>query len=180
MVCLCQNATLWIEIDTVMWDFQVPVIAVFTKYDQFKRDIKMRLEDEGCDQEMDLNTEVENIFNQHYLASLNGHPSFICLESEDHDFVNWWMVHAVLISVLQTCKSMDSNVLVSLKWLPMHLVVAWLPSCFWLYRGITWSSMWSRPLDGKFLCIAGQGQDECSHILGPIISLIKEIGVQKQ
>ena len=73
----------------MMWDFQVPVIAVFTKYDQFKRDIKMKLEDEGRDREMDLNAEVENIFNQHYLAGLNGLPPFIRLESEDHDVVNW-------------------------------------------------------------------------------------------
>ena len=88
MVCLCQNAPLWIEIDIMMWDFQVPVIAVFTKYDQFKRDIKMKLQDEGRDPETDLNAEVENTFNQHYLASLNGHPPFIRLESEDHNVVN--------------------------------------------------------------------------------------------
>jgi len=79
---------LWIEIDNMMWDFPVPVIAVFTKYDQFKRDIKMKLEDEGRDPEMDLNAEGENIFNQHYLASLNG-PPFVRLESEDHGVVNW-------------------------------------------------------------------------------------------
>jgi len=66
------------------WHFQVPVIAVFTKFDQFKRDIKMKLQDEGCDPEMDLNAEVENIFNQHYMAYLNGPPPFIRLESEDH------------------------------------------------------------------------------------------------
>jgi hypothetical protein len=64
------------------------VIAVFTKYDQFKRDTKMKLEDEGRDRDMDLNAEVENRFNQHYLASLNGPPPFICLESEDHGVVN--------------------------------------------------------------------------------------------
>ena len=69
-------------------DFQVPVIAVFTKYEQFKHDIKMRLEDEGCDQEVDLNAEVESIFNHNYLASLNGPPPFIRLESEDHDVVD--------------------------------------------------------------------------------------------
>jgi len=72
----------------MMWDFQVPVIAVFTKYNQFKRDIKMKLQDEGRDPETDLNAEVENIFNQHYLASLNGLPPFIRLESEDHNVVN--------------------------------------------------------------------------------------------
>jgi len=86
MVCLC--LTLWIETDLTMWDFQVPVIAVFTKYDQFKRDIKMKLEDEDRDREMELNAEVENIFDQHYLASLDGPPPFIRLESEDHDVVN--------------------------------------------------------------------------------------------
>jgi hypothetical protein len=47
-----------------MWDCQVPVIAVFTKYDQFKRDTKMKLQDEGRDPEiMDLDAEVENVFN---------------------------------------------------------------------------------------------------------------------
>ena len=69
----------------MIWDFQVPVIAIFTKYDQFKRDVKMKLEDEGRDQGVDPNAEAENIFNQHYLASLNGSPPFICLESEGYD-----------------------------------------------------------------------------------------------
>ena len=73
----------------MMWDFRVPVIALFTKHDQFKHDIKMKLEDEGRDPEIHLNAEVENIFNQHYLAKLNGPPPFIRLESEDHDVVNW-------------------------------------------------------------------------------------------
>ena len=88
MVCLCRNVTLWIEIDFMTWDFQVPIIALFTKYDQFKCDTMMKLEDEGRDPEMELSAEVENIFNQHYLAGLNGTPSFIRLESEDHDVVN--------------------------------------------------------------------------------------------
>jgi hypothetical protein len=78
----------WIGIDIMMWNFQVPVIAVFTKYDQFKRNIKMKLEDEGRDPETNLDAEVENIFKQHYLASLNGPPPFIRLESEDHVSVN--------------------------------------------------------------------------------------------
>ena len=69
------------------WHFQVPVIAVFTKFDQFKRDIKMKLEDEGRDPEMDLDSEVENNFKQHYLAGLNSSPPFIRLESKDHDVV---------------------------------------------------------------------------------------------
>ena len=48
----------------------------------------MKLRDEGRTLEMDLDAEVENIFNQHYLASLNGPPPFLRLESEDHDVVN--------------------------------------------------------------------------------------------
>ena len=64
------------------------MIAVFTKYDQFKRNIKMKLEDEGRDPVMDLDSEVEKIFKEHYLASLNGPPLFVCLESEDYGVVN--------------------------------------------------------------------------------------------
>ena len=63
--------------------FQVPVIAVFTKYDQFKRDIKMRLEDESRDSGTHFDTEVESVFNQCYLASLSGPPPFVRLESEN-------------------------------------------------------------------------------------------------
>ena len=63
--------------------FQVPVIAVFTKYDQFKRDIKMKLEDEGRDPGTHFDTEVESVFNQYYLASLSGPPPLVRLESEN-------------------------------------------------------------------------------------------------
>jgi len=48
----------------------------------------MKLQDDGRDPEMHLNAEVEIIFNQQYLASLNGTPLFIRLESEDHGVVN--------------------------------------------------------------------------------------------
>jgi hypothetical protein len=63
--------------------FQVPVIAVFTKYDQFKRNIKMKLEDDGRDLETHSDTEAESVFYQYYLGSLSGPPSFVRLESED-------------------------------------------------------------------------------------------------
>ena len=72
----------------MMWDSSVPMIAVFTKYDQFKRNIKMKLEDEDRDPEIDLDAEAENIFQQHYLASFDRPPLFIRLESEDHGAVN--------------------------------------------------------------------------------------------
>ena len=65
--------------------FQVPVIAVFTKYDQFKCNIKMKLEDEGRGSlaGAQLDTEVESVFKQYYLASLSGPPPLVRLESED-------------------------------------------------------------------------------------------------
>jgi hypothetical protein len=63
--------------------FQVPVIALFTKYDQFKRDIKMKLEDQPDHPEIDVDAEVKRVFEEHYLAGLTGPPPYICLESED-------------------------------------------------------------------------------------------------
>ena len=74
----------------MVWDLQVPIIAVFTKFDQFRRNIRMKLEDEGRNPGIVLKTEVESTFNRRYLASLNalnGPPPYICLESEDHDVV---------------------------------------------------------------------------------------------
>ena len=62
--------------------FEVPAIAVFTKFDQFKRDIKIKLEDQGHDV-TNLNEEVERIFGEHYQAGLRGSRLFVCLESED-------------------------------------------------------------------------------------------------
>ena len=68
-----------------MDDFQVPVIAVFTKYDQFKRNIKMQLEDEdleGRGSGKCFENEAESVFNHHYLANLGRTPPFVRLESE--------------------------------------------------------------------------------------------------
>jgi len=61
-------------------DKNVPVIAVFTKYDQFRREIRMKLEDQHRDSWTNLDAEIESIFNQHFLASLMGPPPFIRLE----------------------------------------------------------------------------------------------------
>ena len=64
---------------------QVPVIAVFTKFDQFKRDIKMKLEGEGRGPETDFETEMERVFHRYYLDSLSRPkpPPFVRLEGED-------------------------------------------------------------------------------------------------
>jgi hypothetical protein len=71
-----------------MYDFQVPVVAVFTKYDQFKRNIKMKLEDEGRDPETHFDAEVKSVFEQYYLGGLRGPPPFVRLESEDFFLAN--------------------------------------------------------------------------------------------
>jgi len=63
-----------------MENFQVPVIALFTKHDQFRRNIRIKLRGEDRDREPDINVETENIFSQHYLASLKGPPPYIRLE----------------------------------------------------------------------------------------------------
>jgi hypothetical protein len=58
------------------------VIAVFTKYDQFKRDIEMKLEDQHRDAKANIHVEIDRVFNQEYLANLKGAPPYIRLESE--------------------------------------------------------------------------------------------------
>jgi hypothetical protein len=74
------------------------VIAVFTKFDQFKLDIEMKLEDEGRDPKTDLDAEVERIFERYYLANLSQPSPFVRLERED--FVHQ-LACITLISVLQ-------------------------------------------------------------------------------
>jgi len=86
---------------------QVPVIAVFTKFDQFKREIGFKLEDQCRDPAL-LDVEVERIFHEDYVGSLRGSPPFVRLESEY--FVNW-LACIVLISVLQVCTSLAGGVL---------------------------------------------------------------------
>ena len=61
---------------------QVPVIAVFTKFDQFKRNVKINLMDKGCDIELDLDSEVEHMFEHYHVASLGQNVTFIRLESK--------------------------------------------------------------------------------------------------
>jgi hypothetical protein len=63
--------------------FKVPVIAVFTKFDQFKREIKFKLEDGSRDPGTDVNEEVERLFGEHYQACLQGSRWFVRLGSED-------------------------------------------------------------------------------------------------
>jgi hypothetical protein len=58
------------------------VIAVFTKYDQFRRDVAMKLEDQGHDPAL-FNEEMERIFNEEFLTNPKGSPPTVRLESEN-------------------------------------------------------------------------------------------------
>jgi hypothetical protein len=87
-------------------DFLVPVIAIFTKYDQFRRDIGFRLEDQKLEPAL-LDTEVERIFKQEYLAKLRGSAPFVRLESES--FVDQ-LVCSALNPVMQECTRRANSV----------------------------------------------------------------------
>jgi hypothetical protein len=60
----------------------VPVIAVFTKYEQFKFNIRMKLEDEDRHDSETGAKESERIFQEHYLKVLGANPPFVRLESK--------------------------------------------------------------------------------------------------
>ena len=63
--------------------FQVPIIAVFTKYDQFLRNVQMDVLDDP-DKYLDRSvTEVaKELFEEHYLHPLGGDVGYVQLESE--------------------------------------------------------------------------------------------------
>ena len=56
-------------------------MAVFTKFDQFRLDIQMKLEDEDRDS-AELGDEMEKRFRDEYFSKLEGSPPYIRLESE--------------------------------------------------------------------------------------------------
>jgi hypothetical protein len=63
--------------------FQVPVIAVFTKYDQFLFNVEMDVSD---DPDKYLNRSVSEVamgrFQEHYLRPLGDDVGYVLLESE--------------------------------------------------------------------------------------------------
>jgi hypothetical protein len=100
------------------------VIAVFTKYEQFRRNIKFKLEDQHSDPEIVLDVEVENVFKQQYLARLTGSPQFIRLESE---VFNNQRTCTVLISLLKEWTNPVNCVKVSSNSPPVHSLATSLP-----------------------------------------------------
>jgi hypothetical protein len=99
------------------------VIAVFTKYDQFRRDTMIKLEDQHRDPAL-LDSELERIFNEQYLAGLTGPPPFIRLESEDF---NNQQICVILISRLQKCTNLANRVMVLSRSLLTHSRAVSLP-----------------------------------------------------
>ena len=99
-ICLDKNGVL--QCDYMNWDWhgilQVPVIALFTKYDQFRRNIQMNLADKPDKQhnhplsEMEIDAEVESTFQREYFAHLRGNLSlkFIRLEREGFLFFTFY------------------------------------------------------------------------------------------
>jgi len=103
---VCENATILYELGLTRGISQVPVIALFTKYEQFKRDIEIKLRNERGHPESDIDAEAKRVFEQQYLSSLIGDPPSICLESKD--FVS--DTYILLISDLQGCTRMANGV----------------------------------------------------------------------
>jgi hypothetical protein len=113
------------------------VIAVFTKYDQFKREIRMKWEDQhGNAADLDADAETERIFNECYLANLKGSPLVVRLESKD--FIDH-LACTMLIDVLQECTSLVNVVLILFTGLPMPSLAVLLTLCSWQCKRIIWS-----------------------------------------
>ncbi|KAH9027390.1 hypothetical protein EDB85DRAFT_112960 [Lactarius pseudohatsudake] len=65
--------------DSIKQYFQVPIIVVFTKYDQFQRNVKINLEDQGNPDD-NISDAVEKQFREHYLDPLGDGVRFVRLE----------------------------------------------------------------------------------------------------
>jgi hypothetical protein len=66
-----------------MQHFQVPVIAVFTKYDQFLCNVKMDVSDDPDKYlNMGVSEVAKELFQEHYLHPLGDDVDYVRLESE--------------------------------------------------------------------------------------------------
>ena len=78
----------------------MPIIAVFTKYDQFKRNVKMKLEDEGypeLDVEQKAPTETKKRFERDYLGALKTEPVFVRLARRSYPSTSFDQVTDALV-----------------------------------------------------------------------------------
>lgn len=89
----------------------VPIIVVFTKYDQFLRNVKMNLEDYGNPDDNTISDEAERQFQEHYLCHLSDGVRYVRLESP---FSIKWGDY-VLILLLKECTDHKCAVMFFLK-----------------------------------------------------------------
>jgi hypothetical protein len=92
---ICPDKNGMSQFNYMNWDrhltpgiLQVPIMALFTKYDQFRRNIKMKLIDVHGHPitETDIEGEAKRVFKQHYIAELHEREHttpYIRLESEE-------------------------------------------------------------------------------------------------
>jgi hypothetical protein len=79
MVRRCEHSWLYL----LMHRSEVPIIAVFTKYDQFLRNVEMHLVDYPNEHYPDSNVSevAEKQFQEHYLCPLGDDVRYVRLES---------------------------------------------------------------------------------------------------
>jgi hypothetical protein len=66
-----------------MKHFEVPIIVVFTKYDQFLRNVRMDvLDDPDLYPDKSVSEVAKEQFEEHYLHPLGGDVKYVRLESE--------------------------------------------------------------------------------------------------
>ena len=84
-ICPDQNGALLGAFTTMIFTqhFQVPVIAVFTKYDQFLRNVKMDVMD-NPDTYLDRSVSevAKELFQEHYLHPLGDDVGYVQLQSK--------------------------------------------------------------------------------------------------
>jgi hypothetical protein len=63
--------------------YEVPIIVVFTKYDQFLRNVNMDVSDDP-DKYLDRSVSevAKELFQEHYLHPIGDHVGYVQLESE--------------------------------------------------------------------------------------------------
>ena len=82
-ICPDQNgASLRTLMTVINASLEVPVIVVFTKYDQFQRNVTMHLADYPSEcPNNNVSEAVEELFQEHYLRTLGDDVRFVRLES---------------------------------------------------------------------------------------------------
>ena len=83
-ICPDQNGvSLRMLMTALMKHFEVPVIVVFTKYDQFLRNVMMDvLDDPDKYPDRGVSEVAEQVFQEHYLCPLGDNIGYVRLESK--------------------------------------------------------------------------------------------------